>query len=132
MQNLSAEDAGEEGDDYGEHHGDADAVAHISPHFLIVLRSEGLRHRDGEACTGPIAESHDEEHDGAGGSHGSQCPYAYPSTHDGCVDDEVHLLQNVSHDEGYRKLDDGSEWRANGHIAYILVITVHFLVILCL
>ena len=46
--------------------------------------------------------------------------HAYPSSHDGGVDDEVHLLKNVTQDEWYCKLDDGSQGRAYRHVVYRL------------
>ena len=46
--------------------------------------------------------------------------HAYPSSHDGGVDDEVHLLKDVTQDEWYCKLDDGSQGRAYRHVVYRL------------
>ncbi len=121
MQNLAAEDAGEEGDDHGEDHGDADAVAYIGAHFHVVFGTESLRHGDGEACARTVAETHDEEGDGAGCPHSRQCSHTYPAAHDGGVNDEVHLLQNVSQYQRDGKGDDVSQGRAYCHVVYLLL-----------
>ena len=75
-----------------------------------------LSDRDGETGTGAVAEAHDEEHDGAGCAYCRKCSHAYPSSHDGGVDDEVHLLKDVTQDEWNRKFDDGSQGRAYRHV----------------
>ena len=108
MQNLSAEDAGKEGDDHGKHHGNADAVAHVSPHLGIIPGTESLGDRDGETGTGAVAEAHDEKHDGAGCAYSRKSPHANPSSHDGGIDDEIHLLKDVTQNKWNRKFDDGS------------------------
>ena len=116
MQNLSAEDAGKKGNDHGKHHGDADTVAYISPHLGVILGAESLGDRDGKTGTGAVAEAHDEEHDGAGCANSRKSSHANPSSHDGGIDNEIHLLENVTQDEWNRKFDDGSQGRACCHV----------------
>ena len=116
MQNLSAEDAGKEGDDHSKADGDADAVAHVNPHLGVIPGAESLGDRDSETGTGAVAETHDEKHDGAGCAYCCKCPYANPSSHDGGIDDEIHLLKDVTQDEWNRKFDDGSQGRAYSHV----------------
>ena len=96
MQNLSAEDAGKKGNDHGKHHGDADAVAYVSPHLGIIPGAESLGDRDGETGTGAVAEAHDEKHDGAGCAYCRKSSHANPSSHDGGIDNEIHLLKDVA------------------------------------
>ena len=96
MQNLSAEDAGKKGDDHSKHHGDTDAVAYVSPHLGVIPGAESLGDRDGKTGTGAVAEAHDEKHDGAGCAYCRKCSHANPSSHDGGIDDEIHLLKDVA------------------------------------
>ena len=96
VQNLSAEDAGKKGNNHGKYHGDADAVAHVSPHLGIIPGTESLGDRDGKTGTGAVAETHDEKHDGAGCAYCRKSPHANPSSHDGGIDDEIHLLKDVA------------------------------------
>ena len=67
-----------------------------------------------------VAEAHDEEHDAARGPHGGQCAHADPPSHDGGVDDEVHLLQEVAEDERYGELQDGACGCAACHALCVL------------
>ena len=116
MQNLSAEDAGKKGNDQGKHHGDADTVAYISPHLGIIPGTESLGDRDGKTGTGTVAEAHDEKHDGAGCANSRKSSHANPSSHDGGIDDEIHLLKDVTQDKWNRKFDDGSHGRTYSHV----------------
>ena len=96
VQNLSAEDAGKKGDDHGKADGNTDAVAYVSPHLGIILGAESLGDRDGKTGTGAVAEAHDEKHDGAGCAYCRKSSHANPSSHDGGIDNEIHLLKDVA------------------------------------
>jgi hypothetical protein len=100
LQDAGAEEAREERDDHGQHGGYAQRVGHVSPHLGIVLGSEALSHRNGKARARAVAEPHDEKHDGGARSHSCQRAHAYPAPHDGGVDDEVHLLEDVAQYQG--------------------------------
>ena len=120
LQDLLAEQAREQGRHQCEHDGDTSGVAHVAPHLVVVAGAEGLCHGDGKACTGTVAEAHDEEHDAARGPHGGQCAHADPPSYDGGVDDEVHLLQEVAEDERYGELQDGACGCAACHALCVL------------
>ena len=47
------------------------------------------------------------KHDGAGCAYCRKSSHANPSSHDGGIDDEVHLLKDVTQDKRNRKFDDG-------------------------
>ncbi len=100
MEDASTADAGDDGHHNGDDQRQPQRIAHIGTHQPIVLGSERLGHGNGEPRTGSIAEAHDEEHDARRSSHGSQGFHTDEATHNGGVDDEIELLENITQDEG--------------------------------
>ena len=98
-----------------KHHGYAHGVAHIAPHFVVIAGAKCLCHGDCKAGTRPIAETHHKKHDATRGTNCRQSPYAYPSTHYRCIDNQIHLLQDIAQDKGYGKLQYAARRRTTSH-----------------
>jgi hypothetical protein len=116
FQNPIAEDAGENGYHHGDDGGYAERIAHIRAHIRKVFCTERTCHGDGESCARTVAEPHNQKHDGRRRTHGSECAHTYPPPHDGSVDDEIHLLQDVSAYQRQRKFDNVTGGRPHRHI----------------
>ena len=117
MQNPVAQHQRHQRDHRGYHCRRPHGIRHVEAHLAVFLRPERLCHRYGEACARPVAETHHEEHHRCRRAHRSQCADAYPAAHDGCIDDEIHLLQDVAQHKRYGKLHDVTHRRPCGHVA---------------
>ena len=95
----------------------SDGISHVDAHFAIVLCAERLCHGNCKSCTSSVAESHNEKHYGRRRTHSCQRTNTNPSAYNGGIDDEIHLLQNVTQYEWQGKLADLAQWRAYSHVA---------------
>ena len=88
------------------HHGNTHGIGYVDAHLMVVLRTERLRHRYGEAGAGSVAEAHYEKGDRCRSAYSRQCAHADPSAYDDGVDDEVHLLKDVAQYQGQCEFGD--------------------------
>jgi len=107
-ENFRTEHAGEQGDDSREGHGNAHGIGYIDPHLVIVLTAESLCHGDGKAGARPVAESHDQKVDRRRRTHGSQCTDTDPPSHDGRVNDLIHLLEYIAQHQRQSKMKNAA------------------------
>ena len=63
LQDAVAEHKREHHYHQSHHHGNTHGIGYVDAHLMVVFRTERLRHRYGEACTGSVAESHYEKDD---------------------------------------------------------------------
>ena len=118
LQDAVAEHKREHHYHQSHHHGNTHGIGYVDAHLMVVLRTERLRHRYGEACTGSVAEAHYEKCDRCRSAYSRQCAHADPSAYDDGVDDEVHLLKDVAQYQGQCEFGDLAQRRSDGHIAH--------------